>query len=213
MGNRFRQAVQRFLFCMDLYHQECIMVLRGNRLLCIIIAAMAIFMIQSQEQILWKIAYLVLLYLFLMLSIIDRRHYIIPDVVLQCGILVCVIADILRLWMQPTVLITSLFMRSIHGLAIFVPLLLFILLMDWLLQKETMGGGDLKLFFVVGFIFGTMQALLVLFLACMIGILWQIGLYLRRQDKLLPFGPSIALASWVVVLYGEQLIEKFFCIL
>ena len=213
MGNRFRQAVQQFLFCMDLYHQECIKVLRGNRLLCIIIAAMAIFMIQSQEQILWKIAYPVLLYLFLMLSIIDQRHYIIPDVVLQCGILVCVSADIFRLWMQPTVLITSLFMRSINGLVIFVPLLLFILLMDWLLQKETMGGGDLKLFFVVGFILGAIQALLVLLLACMIGILWQIGLYLRKQDKLLPFGPSIALASWVVVLYGEQLIEKFFCIL
>ena len=65
-----------------------------------------------------------------------------------------------------------------------------------LLRKKVLGGGDIKLFFVTGLYLGITKSLYMIFLACALGLIFS--LILGRKKKI-PFGPSIALATVVVV--------------
>ena len=83
-------------------------------------------------------------------------------------------------------------------------------------SKGGMGGGDIKLFFLLGIVLGTWNSLLTLFLASFIGMfVGIIVLKMRGQGRKtpLPFGPSIAVAAVIVYFYGEALINWYWNIL
>jgi len=80
------------------------------------------------------------------------------------------------------------------------------------LSKGGMGGGDIKLFFLLGLVLGTLNALLTLFIAAVIGmIVGIIVLRIRQQGRKtpIPFGPSIAAAAIVVYFYGDALMNWY----
>ena len=75
-----------------------------------------------------------------------------------------------------------------------------------------MGGGDIKLFLLIGLVLGTIHTLLTLFLASVVGmIVGGIVLKVRGQGRKtpLPFGPSIAVGALLAYFYGDQLIEWY----
>lgn len=79
-------------------------------------------------------------------------------------------------------------------------------------SKGGMGGGDIKLFFLIGLVLGTLNTLLTLFLAAFIGMIAGIiVLKVRNQGRKtpVPFGPSIALAAIIVYFYGEILLDWY----
>ena len=78
-------------------------------------------------------------------------------------------------------------------------------IMDRVLKKESMGGGDIKLFFVVGLYLGFYGSLFNLILACVLGLLLVVIL---KKDRI-PFGPAIALATYVSLLYGPQVVNWY----
>jgi len=87
-----------------------------------------------------------------------------------------------------------------------------ILLLVAILSKGGIGGGDIKLFFIIGVVLGIYSTLLALFLASVIGLI--VGVVLlnyRKQGRKtpIPFGPSIALASIITYFYGEQILEWY----
>ena len=74
-------------------------------------------------------------------------------------------------------------------------------------SKGGMGGGDIKLFFVIGLVLGTVNTLLTLFLAAFIGTI--IGLIVLKRTGQgrktpIPFGPSIALAAVIAYFWGRR---------
>lgn len=76
------------------------------------------------------------------------------------------------------------------------------------LSRGGMGGGDIKLFFLIGLVLGTQESLLTLFLAAVIGmIVGVVVLRVRGQGKKtpMPFGPSIAFAAIIVYFYGDAI--------
>ena len=80
------------------------------------------------------------------------------------------------------------------------------------LSKGGMGGGDIKLFFLLGLVLGTLNALLTLFIAAVIGmVVGIIVLKARQQGRKtpIPFGPSIAIAAIVVYFYGDTLMNWY----
>jgi len=80
------------------------------------------------------------------------------------------------------------------------------------LSKGGMGGGDIKLFFLLGLVLGTLNALLTLFIAAVIGmVVGIIVLKIRQQGRKtpIPFGPSIAAAAIVVYFYGDALMNWY----
>lgn len=75
-------------------------------------------------------------------------------------------------------------------------------LFDHATGKESLGGGDIKLFFMTGLYLGSVWELLFyLILSCIFGLA---AAAVRRQERL-PFGPSIAAACLVMLLYGDVL--------
>ena len=104
---------------------------------------------------------------------------------------------------------------AIGGMAVAVPVLLLALVMDRVLGRESLGGGDVKLLFVAGLYFGWQQCLFLLMVACAIGLAFAaIG---RRgaesssepNARLIPFGPSIAAACWITMLFGDQVLRWY----
>ena len=96
----------------------------------------------------------------------------------------------------------------IAGVALGGGLLLISLVMDRIMGRDTLGGGDIKLLAVVGLYLGPIGALFALVLACVIGLLFHA---LRRgaEARPFPFGPSIAVAAAAMLLYGAPLVAWY----
>jgi len=90
-------------------------------------------------------------------------------------------------------------------------LLLLSLLLDHILQKESLGGGDIKLFAVVGLYLGLIGTLFAVMLACILGLAFA---HLRRRrgaerGSPIPFGPAIAAAAGAMLLWGGPLVAWY----
>lgn len=74
--------------------------------------------------------------------------------------------------------------------------------------KEGMGYGDFKLLAIFGALLGWQQLPLIILLSSLVGaIIGASMLAIQGKDKAtpIPFGPYIAAAGWIAILWGEQL--------
>ena len=78
--------------------------------------------------------------------------------------------------------------------------------MDKVLGKDTMGGGDIKLLALLGMFLSFPQCLLMVLAACVIGIVMASILMKVDSETPFPFGPAIAIAAWITLLFGDGLI-------
>ena len=81
-----------------------------------------------------------------------------------------------------------------------VPILLLVLLVDRILRKETMGGGDLKLIFMLSLYFDFSVSLLGLLYACILGI-FTVLIYICKGTcrRGVPFGPSLVFGFFLAL--------------
>lgn len=86
--------------------------------------------------------------------------------------------------------------------------LLVSLVADKLMDRETMGGGDIKLLALLGLYLGPGGGLLLLILACVAGLLFA-ALSGAGRGREFPFGPAIALAAWPAVLFSEAVLNWY----
>lgn len=113
----------------------------------------------------------------------------------------------------------------IGAFVIAVPLTIVVLVADRILGQDSMGGGDIKLFFVAGLYFGWRQCLFLIIAACIIGI----GMALVSQQReraasshdsedipqaslrrrQVPFGPAIACACVLAAAFGPAIIGAY----
>jgi leader peptidase (prepilin peptidase)/N-methyltransferase len=78
--------------------------------------------------------------------------------------------------------------------------------------KEGMGYGDFKLFAALGAWMGWQSLLLIILLSAATGALLGILMILfRGRDRAapMPFGPYLAAAGWIAMLYGDQLVSGY----
>ena len=135
------------------------------------------------------------------LSLVDLDSFTIPDGCLLIALAAWVLAlPFLRpgwAWIVRHVLSGLLFGGGLLALS---------LLMDKLLKRDSLGGGDIKLFAVVGLYLGPIATLFTVMLSCVFGLLPAL---LRRrregESRPIPFGPAISLAAALMLLYGDAL--------
>ncbi|ATA60837.1 prepilin peptidase [Geobacillus stearothermophilus] len=80
------------------------------------------------------------------------------------------------------------------------------------LSKGGMGGGDVKLFAVLGFVLGWKMVLLAFFLATLYGtVIGLVGMALGRvrRGKPMPFAPAIALGALTAFFFGEAIVRAY----
>ena len=78
--------------------------------------------------------------------------------------------------------------------------------------KEGMGHGDFKLLAAIGAWCGLKGILPTILLSSLVGaIIGSIWLAMKGRDKAtpLPFGPYLAIAGWIVFMWGDELIGRY----
>ncbi|WP_174729839.1 prepilin peptidase [Mesobacillus harenae] len=139
---------------------------------------------------------LLLISLFMIITVSDLAYMLIPDKVL--------------VWFAGLFFIARLFdplmpwWDGVLGAAVGF----FLLLLISVVSKGGMGGGDIKLFALIGFAVGTKTLLLSFFFSTLFGALFGIaglllGLLKRKQP--IPFGPFIAMGTLTAYFYGEMI--------
>ena len=88
----------------------------------------------------------------------------------------------------------------LHALGAFAFMFLIKVLGDFIFKKESMGGGDIKLLAVFGFVLGVPLSIISVFLAAVIAL--PISLIILKINKTheIPFGPFLAISSIVIFL-------------
>lgn len=96
-------------------------------------------------------------------------------------------------------------------LACLVPLALLalVLLAERLMGREVMGGGDIKLLFVLALYLSWAQLLLTLLAGCLAGLVWA-ALAGRKRGTAVPFGPFLAAGALVSVCFGGPVLRWYF---
>ena len=143
---------------------------------------------------------LTLISLFIIIFVSDLAYMIIPDKVLL------VFAGIFLL--ERIFIPLTPWWDSLVGGAIGFVLLLVIALVS----KGGMGGGDIKLFAIIGFVVGTKTLLLSFFFSTLLGAvigLLAMAFGLVKKGKPIPFGPFIAVGTLIAYYYGDSLISMY----
>ncbi|MFH1655388.1 MAG: prepilin peptidase [Candidatus Omnitrophota bacterium] len=166
----------------------------------------------------------------------DIEERIIPDEISLGGIVVGLILSVIFPFMHkaPTMMVSG--YRSILGIIIgggilylfaIIGDILFFKIGDFISQKlfkkeiylkkqfkegeepSTMGGGDIKLLAMIGAFLGWQQALVTLFLSCILAAITGIIIKIKTKGSLIAFGPFIVVAAIISLFFGEELIYFF----
>lgn len=92
-------------------------------------------------------------------------------------------------------------MHLLYGMISFVVMFLIKLFGDFLFKKESMGGGDIKLMFTFGLMFGWEMSIVSIFIASIIGLPISLILMRKSNEHILPFGPYLGAAALIIVLF------------
>jgi len=158
------------------------------------------------------VAALVLTWTLIALSVIDIDHQLLPDSLtlplLWLGLL-------LSLWHETaggTVLFQTPREAIIGAAAGYLALWSVYHLFRLVTGKEGMGYGDFKLLAVLGAWLGWQMLPLIILLSAAVGAVVGIALMIvtrRGRDVPIPFGPYLAAAGWIALLYGREIIDAY----
>lgn len=120
-----------------------------------------------------------------------------------------IISDGVLLFFGICLLIEMFFIHGFHyslfhflsGFIAFIIMYLLKLFGDFLFKRESMGGGDIKLMFTYGIMFGWEMSIVSIFLAAIIGLPISLFLLRKSDDHVLPFGPYLGMAALLIVLF------------
>ena len=137
---------------------------------------------------------------------IDLDHQIIPDMITLPGIVLGLGVSLAPGGVSP---LQSLIGTLVGGAALYFVALLG----DWLFKKESMGGGDIKMAAMLGAFLGWQKVLFIFLASAVIGLVVSIAIMFfsakLRQTRVVPFGPFIALAALVAIIWGDSLIAYY----
>ena len=150
--------------------------------------------------------FLILISSFLILIFVfDLKHYIIPDKVVLPAIIIIFIYNLQFLIFKNFSTFNRLILSGFGAAGFF--LLIFLLS-----KGRAMGGGDVKLGFLMGFLLGFPDILPALFFTFLIGAIIGIGLILTKKKKLkseVPFGPFLVLGTYIAIFWGQALVNWY----
>ena len=146
---------------------------------------------------------IVLCSILLCVTLCDLDEHIIPDRFIVIGIVNRMLFILLsgKIWDELKVSVIGAFSVSL-------PLLILSLILDKILKKDTMGGGDIKLFFMAGMYFAWSVNILVLLMSAIIGIIFGM-LRKKNEEKQIPFGPAISVGFFLGMLVGSELVNLY----
>ena len=146
-------------------------------------------------------AALLLSWALIALSVIDIDHQLLPDAITLPFLWLGLLLSLAGLFATPA--------ASILGAAAgYLVLWSVYVLFKWTTGKEGMGYGDFKLLAMLGAWLGWQALPVVIIFSSLVGAVVGVGLIvLRGRDRSIPipFGPYLAAAGWLALLWGDEL--------
>ncbi len=168
----------------------------------------------------WQfLSFLFWLYLtsvFIVIFVYDLRHYIIPDKVIYPAIIITTTFHLFSEFITTNNFQFSIFNQ--FSIFLFAAILAsgFFYAIIIITKGKGMGGGDVKLAFLMGLLLGWPVILLSLFLSFIFGSIVGICLILigkKKMGSMIPFGPFLIIGTFVGLFWGEEIIEWYLNIL
>lgn len=150
--------------------------------------------------------YIVVTWILVALTFIDIDHMLLPDQLTLPLLWLALIASVVGYTIAPS--------DAIIGAACgYLSLWSVFWLFKLITGKEGMGYGDFKLLAVFGALLGWQSLLTIILLSSVVGAVIGIALLsIQGKDKAtpIPFGPYLAIAGWITMLWGTQLQNSYF---
>lgn len=137
---------------------------------------------------------IIFLSMLIIIIISDYQTMIIPDSIL---IFFSLILAFIKFFISGIEVVGISFL---HALAAFIFMLLLKLLGDFLFKKESMGGGDIKLLAVFGFILGFPLSIVSVFFSAFIALPISLIMLKFTKNHEIPFGPFLSIAAALIFL-------------
>ena len=155
---------------------------------------------------------LVLVSVLVIIVISDYKYYIIPDEILIIGLILISIGSFIR---GATSIETFSLVGGFKDLGItlgygvlsFGFMFILKLVGDFLFKKESMGGGDIKLMFVIGMVLGFPLSIVAVFLSSFIALPIALIMARRKSNHEIPFGPFLSVATLILYFFSVNAIE------
>lgn len=142
---------------------------------------------------------------FITLIFIDIDHMLLPDQITLPLLWLVLVASISPVFLSAE--------QTILGAAVgYLSLWSVYWVFKLVTGKEGMGYGDFKLMAVVGAVVGAIKLPMVILMSSLVGAVIGIaGIILAGKDgnKPIPFGPYIAIAGWIVMLWGQEIFDWY----
>lgn len=154
----------------------------------------------------WPLLYaLVFTYALITLSLIDLDHKILPDIIVLPLLWIGLIANCFSIF-------TDLQSAVIGAMAGYLVLWGIYQVHHKISGKEGMGYGDFKLLAAIGAWLGWEMLPVVIMLASISGTIISIGFIViakRSRDIPIPFGPYLAIAALVSMIWGSSILQNY----
>ena len=139
---------------------------------------------------------------------IDLKYRIIPDFITLPGIALGLVAS--AVWPAALFgetswiggLVTSAVGVLVGGGFLYVSAMAA----EWVLKKEAMGGGDIKLLGMLGAFLGYRGSIWIIFVSSLIGSVVGVYLRVRKGEESIPFGPYLGIAAFLYMVFGTEVI-------
>ena len=125
----------------------------------------------------------------------DTEYMVIPDEVLFIASVAIIIEKIMLYGFSNAL---SAFGSGLLG---FILMYGIKLLGDFIFKAESLGGGDIKLFFMLGLVFNFSTLIVILFLSSFFALPYAISIMLMKKDNIVPYGPFISLTAITLLLF------------
>lgn len=175
-------------------------------MLTAVLSLIVAYTLGATEQ---ALLYILITWVLVALTFIDIDHMLLPDQLTLPLIWLALIAAVMGITISPT--------DAIIGAACgYLSLWSVFWLFKLITGKEGMGYGDFKLLAVFGALLGWQSLLTIVLLSSVVGAIIGIALLsIQGKDKAtpIPFGPYLAIAGWVTLLWGTQIQVFYFNLL
>ena len=144
------------------------------------------------------LVYFVLAPTLVIITVVDIKHQIIPDIITLPGLALGLAAG------SYSIGYANSFMGFLLGCGLFYLLAV--------LSNGGMGGGDIKYIAAAGAFVGWQKVLLIIFIGAVLGTfvgLFQIGFQKKTRKDIIPFGPFLSVATLITLFYGNLLIKLY----
>lgn len=141
--------------------------------------------------------YLVLISIALIIFVSDFKYMIILDSPIVIGSILIIILKYFEIGLKNTI------MAVLYGIILFFIMLLIKQIGDFIFKRESLGGGDIKLAFLIGLSLGypgigLRMGLIAIIFASFLALPYAIGVvYLNKKNEL-PYGPFL-IASLIII--------------